>query len=155
MLFRSYQQNKTAKSKAEIQQMILDVLRSIRFENETGYYFAIRMDGMVMLNTNKPELEGKNLLGLKDTHGKSFIKEMIKIASQSDEGFDEYYWVKPGVVRLKDFDKRDLFKIITFNARLYPVVFIKALTGLSPNFNHFFDKTFTMCILQTQQIFSF
>jgi len=105
-----YQQNKTIKSKAEIQQMILDVLRSIRFENETGYYFAIRMDGMVMLNTNKPELEGKNLLGLQDTHGKSFIKEMIKIGRQSGEGFDEYYWVKPGVEG-NDFKKISFIKI--------------------------------------------
>jgi len=88
----------------------LDVLRSIRFENETGYYFAIRMDGMVMLNTNKPELEGKNLLGLQDTHGKSFIKGMIKIGRQSGEGFDEYYWVKPGVEG-NDFKKISFIKI--------------------------------------------
>jgi two-component system cell cycle sensor histidine kinase/response regulator CckA len=92
-----YQKNKNAKNKAEIQQKILDVLRSIRFENETGYYFAIRMDGMVMLNANRPELERKNLLDLQDTHGKNFIKELIKIARQSGEGFDKYYWVKPGV----------------------------------------------------------
>jgi len=105
-----YQQNKTTKSEAEIQQMILDVLRSIRFENETGYYFAIRMDGMVMLNANKPELEGKNLLGLQDTHGKKFIEEMIKVAKQSGEGFDEYYWVKPGVEG-NNFKKISFIKI--------------------------------------------
>ncbi|MBU0988273.1 MAG: cache domain-containing protein [Proteobacteria bacterium] len=39
-----YQQNKTAKSKAEIQQMILDALRPIRFEYGKGYYFATRLD---------------------------------------------------------------------------------------------------------------
>jgi signal transduction histidine kinase len=105
-----YQQNNPAKSEAEIQQMILGVLRSIRFENETGYYFAIRMDGMVMLNANKPELEGKSLLNLQDTHGKNFIEEIIKIAKQSGEGFDEYYWVKPSVEG-NNFKKISFIKI--------------------------------------------
>ena len=105
-----YQQYKTVKSKYEIQQMILNVLRSMRFENETGYYFVIRPDGLVMLNTNKPELEGKNLMSRQDTNGKSFIREMIKIARQSGEGFDEYYWAKPGVEGA-GFKKKSFIKV--------------------------------------------
>ena len=35
-----YQQNKTAKSTAEIEQIILDALRPIRFEHGKGYFFA-------------------------------------------------------------------------------------------------------------------
>ncbi len=105
-----YQKNKSAKNKADIGKMILGILRSIRFENKTGYYFVIRTDGMVMLNANKPELEGKNLLDLRDTHGKYFIKKMIGIGRQAGEGFDEYYWVKPGVEG-NNFKKISFIKI--------------------------------------------
>ncbi len=105
-----YQKNKNNKTQAEIQQLILDVLRSIRFENKTGYYFAIRMDGLIMLNANKPELETKNLLNLQDAHGKKFIKEMIDTAGQSGEGFSEYYWLKPGT-ESGNFKKISFIKI--------------------------------------------
>ncbi len=90
-----YQQNKSGKTDTEIQRMILDALRPIRFEHGSGYFFAIRLDGVVMLNANKPELESKNLLGLQDIHGQYFIKEMIEMARRSHEGFCEYYWAKP------------------------------------------------------------
>lgn len=106
-----YQQNKTTKSKAEIQQMILDALRPIRFEKGIGYYFAIRQDGLVVLNANKPDLERKNLLDLQDANGQSFIKEMIKIGKQSGEGFCEYHWAKPGVEEGKVFKKISFIKI--------------------------------------------
>jgi len=105
-----YQLNNTTKNETEIQQMIIDAIRPIRFEKGTGYYFVIRLDGMVMLNTNKSELEGKNLLSLQDTYGKNFIREMIKIAKQSGEGFDGYYWAKPDMEGV-DFKKISFIKI--------------------------------------------
>ncbi len=105
-----YRQNKSDKSKKKIEHMILDVLRSIRFERKSGYYFAIRMNGLITLNANKPELEGKNLLGLRDSHGRYFIRKMVKTAKQSGEGFCEYYWAKPGR-KGKDFKKISFVKI--------------------------------------------
>ncbi len=105
-----YRQNRSAKNKKEIEHMILDVLRSIRFERKSGYYFAIHLNGLVALNANKPELEGKNLLGLRDSHGRYFIKKMVETAGQSGEGFCEYYWAKPGR-KGKDFKKISFVKI--------------------------------------------
>ena len=90
-----YQQNKTAKSEAEIQQMILDALRPIRFEHGSGYYFATRLDGVELLFADKPEMEGLNLLDVQDTRGRYVIKDTIEIAKQSGEGFYEYHWTKP------------------------------------------------------------
>jgi len=104
-----YQQNKADKTDTEIQQMILDALRPIRFANGSGYFFVIRLDGFVTLNANKPELESKNLLGLQDIHGQYFIKEMIGVAQKSDEGFCEYYWAKPGA-QGKGFKKISFIK---------------------------------------------
>ena len=108
-----YQQNKSGKTDTEIQRMILDALRPIRFEHGSGYFFAIRLDGVVMLNANKPELEGKNLLDLQDIHGQYFIKEMIGVARKFNQGFCEYYWAKPGV-------QGESFKKISFIKNLAP-----------------------------------
>ena len=104
-----YQQNKTAKSKDEIQQMILDALRPIRFEDGSGYYFATRLDGVEMLFADKPKMEGLNLLDVQDTRGQYVIKDMIKIAEQSGEGFYEYHWTKPDSAG-SDFKKISFIK---------------------------------------------
>jgi len=104
-----YQHNKTAKSEAEIQQMILDALRPIRFEYGSGYYFATRLDGVEMLFADKPEMEGLNLLDVQDTRDQYVIKDMVEIAKQSGEGFYEYHWTKPDSVG-NDFKKISFIK---------------------------------------------
>ena len=104
-----YQQNKTAKSQAEIQKMILDALRPIRFEYGSGYYFATRLDGVEMLFADKPEMEGLNLLDVQDTRGQYVIKDMVAIAKRSGEGFYEYHWTKPDSVG-NDFKKISFIK---------------------------------------------
>ncbi len=92
-----YNQNKTTKTEAEIQEMILTALRPIRFENGIGYYFATRFNGIEVLFADKPEMEGLNLLNVQDVRGKYIIKDMIKIVKQDGEGFYEYHWTKPKV----------------------------------------------------------
>ncbi len=104
-----YQQNKTAKTRHEIQKMILDALRPIRFEHGSGYYFATRLDGIEILFSDKPEIEGLNLLDLQDTRGQYVIKDMIQIARQSGEGFYEYRWTKPDAAG-NDFKKISFIK---------------------------------------------
>jgi PAS domain S-box-containing protein len=90
-----YHQNKASKSESEIQKIILDALRPIRFEHGSGYYFATRFDGTEMLFADKPEMEGLNLLDVQDTRGRYVFKDMIEIAKQSGEGFYEYHGTKP------------------------------------------------------------
>ncbi len=109
-----YRQNKTAKTKAEIQKMILDALRPIRFEHGRGYYFITRMDGVEMLFADKPEMEGSNLLDIQDARGRYVVKDSIKIVKKSGEGFYECYWTKPHSIG-NDFKK------ITFIKRFKPL----------------------------------
>ncbi|MDX2479222.1 MAG: cache domain-containing protein, partial [Desulfuromusa sp.] len=90
-----YQQNKSTKSDHEIQQLIVDALRAIRFAQGTGYYFITRLDGTEILFADSPELEGSNLLDIQDVTGKYVVKDTIEIATQSGEGFYEYHWTKP------------------------------------------------------------
>lgn len=91
-----YQQNNALKSKDEVKKMILDALRNIRFENESGYYFAVGLDGTVILSVIKPELEGSNSLRIHDSHGQAIVQDMINIINLNGEGFYEYYSPKPG-----------------------------------------------------------
>ncbi len=108
-----YKQNKTIKKQTEIQAMILDALREIRFAKGIGYYFATHFDGTEILFADKPELEGKNLFTLQDTRGQFVIQDMIKIARESEEGFYEYHWTKP------DMEGND-YKKISFVKRFTP-----------------------------------
>ena len=104
-----YQQNKTSETRPKIQKMILDALRPIRFENGSGYYFATRLDGLQILFSDKPEMEGLNLLNFQDAQGQYVIKDMIEIARQPGEGFYEYYWTKPDAAG-NDFKKISFIK---------------------------------------------
>jgi len=90
-----YLKNKSLKGKREIQQMIIDALSPIRFENGGGYYFIFRLDGLAILFPSKPGLEGSSLLQVQDSHKQWLTKDMIKIIRQSGEGFYQYHWLKP------------------------------------------------------------
>ncbi len=105
-----YQRNNTIKNDTEIQQMIMDALKPIRFEQESGYYFITRMDGIEILFANKPEMEGLSLLNVKDTQGQYVVKDMIEIVEQSSEGFYEYHWTKPDAEG-NDFKKISFVKL--------------------------------------------
>ncbi|MCB9494052.1 MAG: cache domain-containing protein [Desulfobacteraceae bacterium] len=90
-----YETNKGIKTDLEIQEMIFEALRPVRFEDGKGYYFATRIDGLELLFSDRPEMEKKNLYDLKDSNGRFVIRDMIDIALKSGEGFYEYNWTKP------------------------------------------------------------
>ena len=50
-----YRKNRNIRSSAEIQQMILDTLRHVRFEHGHDYYFVVRLDGVGMFFAGKPD----------------------------------------------------------------------------------------------------
>ena len=110
-LFEKYRETK---SHEEIQQLIIEALRPIRFAGGNGYYFATSLDGVELLFADRPEMEGRNLLALRDTQGQYVIKDMIEIAISSGEGFYEYHWTKPQA------EGRD-FKKISFIKRFEPL----------------------------------
>jgi PAS domain S-box-containing protein len=90
-----YESHRHNRSGAEIKHLVKDTLGSIRFNNDRGYYFATDLHGVAALFADHPEMEGENLLGIRDTRGKHVIQDMIRIASARGEGFYEYTWTKP------------------------------------------------------------
>ena len=104
-----YEQHKDSRDKAEIQPLIIEALRPIRFAAGTGYYFATRLDGVELLFADRPAIEGVNIYDVQDPYGKHVVKDMIAIARRSGEGFYEYHWTKPGVEG-NDFKKISFVK---------------------------------------------
>jgi len=91
-----YEQNKERLSKDHVGDLIKDALRPIRFNNGRGYYFATRLDGVVQLFADRPDLEGLNLLAMRDDAGRYVIQDMIELVKQKEEGLYRYNWTKPG-----------------------------------------------------------
>ncbi|GEM_PF-4496708 len=91
-----WEKNKDIHSRSKIVSLIHDALYAASWDNGKGYYFAEDMQGTERINRNNPELEGKNLMHLRDSNGKYIMKDFFKVAKPpAGEGFSTYYWNMP------------------------------------------------------------
>lgn len=60
------------------------------------YIFVFDMKGIDLVNPGFPNLEGRDLLDLKDAQGKPLIREMFALVQTHDSGWVDYMWPKPG-----------------------------------------------------------
>jgi len=73
----------------------LDVMTQLSYGAKgDGYIFVYKYDGTNLATRPKPQLKGKNLIGLKDPSGVFIVKELIDKA-KSGGGYLEYIWAKP------------------------------------------------------------
>jgi two-component system cell cycle sensor histidine kinase/response regulator CckA len=91
-LYDNFAANKSTK---EIEHLIREALRPIRFHDGRGYYFATRLDGVEQLCAECVSLEQQNLMEFRDSQGATVIKDMVDLVQQRGEGFYEYTWAKP------------------------------------------------------------
>ncbi len=83
----------------------------IQLSDDMIYVFVNNYDGITLAHGAKPQLVGKNLLGLKDTKGKQFFLAFLNVAkSNAGSGWVEYYWQNPKTK--KDELKRTYIKKI-------------------------------------------
>lgn len=74
----------------------LQALRELRYLGQE-YLWVNDLEPRMLMHPMKPELEGKNLAGIKDPTGKALFMEMVDVARQSSgEGSVSYMWPKPG-----------------------------------------------------------
>jgi signal transduction histidine kinase len=66
------------------------------FIAKDAYIFVFDRKGIDLVNPGFPNLEGRNLLDLKDIQGKQLIREMFKVVQTSGSGWVDYMWPKPG-----------------------------------------------------------
>jgi signal transduction histidine kinase/CheY-like chemotaxis protein/nitrogen-specific signal transduction histidine kinase len=91
-----YQRYHTQKSAAEIQGMIREALRELRFSQGRGYYFIYELGGTNVLLPFSPQLEGTNLWDLKDSKGLYTIRRFNDIIVDQGAGYLRWHWYKPG-----------------------------------------------------------
>lgn len=82
-------------SREEAQSHAKSVIRSLRYE-ESEYFFINDMVPQVVMHPYKPELEGKNVAGVKDPNGKAVFVDFVNIVREKGRGFSDYLWPKPG-----------------------------------------------------------
>ena len=87
-----------------------------RFHFKDLYIFVLDMDGNVLSHGGEEALIGKNMIDLKDSAGKYFIKKFIKLMEESNDGWTEYYWrnyetqkVEMNLTYLKKFNENIFF----------------------------------------------
>lgn len=61
-----------------------------------AYIFVIDRNGVEFVNPAFPNLEGRNLLDLKDTNGKEIVREALQLVQNKEHGWIDYMWPKPG-----------------------------------------------------------
>jgi len=111
-----YKENQN-KSTEEITKMVIDSLRAVRFNENRGYFFMYKMDGTTLLLPTNKNLEGLNLLDLKDAEGNLSIKDMRDLSLSQGESFYTWWWYKPNetlsqskkIGFVKYFEPLDLF----------------------------------------------
>jgi PAS domain S-box-containing protein len=87
-----YNSCKNQLSENQIKKLIIDALRSVRFNNGSGFFYINSLTGVVQMDPENLNWEGQNKLLLKDVFGVPIIKNEIKIAKTQGEGYSNYSW---------------------------------------------------------------
>ncbi|TSK08662.1 MAG: HAMP domain-containing protein [Geobacter sp.] len=79
----------------EGQKRAKDRIRQMRYaDNE--YFWINDLNAAMIMHPIKPELDGKDQSGSKDSSGKAIFMEMANVAKSKGAGIVEYLWPKPG-----------------------------------------------------------
>lgn len=66
-----------------------------QFVKKDLYIFVIDFNGVMLAHGANKALVGKNLIELKDSNGKQFMKEMTQGAKTKGKGWQDYNWTNP------------------------------------------------------------
>ncbi len=81
---------------AEVQRLIIEALRPVRFFDGRGYFFIDDMQGKFILLPTSPDLEGTTKLDNQDDQGHYIMRGLIAAARQpAGLGFSRYRWYSP------------------------------------------------------------
>ena len=66
-----------------------------QFVKDQRYVFVLDFNGIMLAHGINEKYVGKNFLDLKDSDGKSFIREILETAKTKGSGWVEYKWYHP------------------------------------------------------------
>lgn len=87
-----YNSCKNDHSEEQIKKLIKDALRTVHFTNDCGFFYINSLNGVIEMDSEKPEWEGKSKLRVKDVYGIPIVKNEIKIVKTLGEGYTNYSW---------------------------------------------------------------
>ena len=82
-------------SKDQAQLLAAKMIEKLRYGNNE-YFWINSLDLKMVMHPTKPDLNGKDLSDMKDSTGKRLFVEMVKVVTESNEGYVDYMWPKPG-----------------------------------------------------------
>jgi len=91
-----YEIERGRRARPELERLITEALRPMRFNNGRGYFFMVGMDGVEKLYPVAPQFENQNLLDLRDDAGRYVVRDEIELLRRAAEGFVLDSWRKPG-----------------------------------------------------------
>ena len=85
----------------------------VEFNNHQGqfvkgdlYIFVVDLNGKCLAHGGNEKLVGKDVIGLKDSDGKFFIKDMVEGAKAKGSGWSDYRWTNPAT---KSIEKKSTY----------------------------------------------
>ena len=88
-------QQKGELSEAKAKEQALSIIANMRYDTN-NYFWINDFTPTMVMHPIKPQLDGKNVAGVKDPDGKALFVEMVNIIKAKGEGFVSYKWAKPG-----------------------------------------------------------
>ena len=76
------------------------IVRTTRYNNGTGYFWADMADGTNAVHIN-PAVEGTNRYNTQDEKGNYFVRDTIAAGDKPDGGFIDFYFAKSGETEAK------------------------------------------------------
>ena len=67
-----------------------------------AYVFVMDDTGEMLVNVGFPELEGENIIDLKDVDGRPFVRETLERLERADSAWVDYRWPRPGKAPTSD-----------------------------------------------------
>ena len=112
-IYNAYQ---PLKDKVEIEGMIAEALRDIRFKTKDSFFYLYDYNGHNVLNPKYPNEEDRNTLNIKDPLSNYIIKNSIELLKKDEKSFYlTYKNNKKLLVYIKRFDPLKIFIFTTIN----------------------------------------
>lgn len=90
-----YKETKGSRSVVEIEKMIKDAIRPMRYAHGRGEMFINTMDGIAVLAPRSPNIEGKSIIDFQDLNDSFVVKNEINLLKQVDLGYLNYSKASP------------------------------------------------------------
>ncbi|MFV0447336.1 MAG: cache domain-containing protein [Vibrio sp.] len=84
------------KPKTEVMKMITEALRPIRFNHDRGYFFIYDTEGISVMHSLFPHLEGHSIWNSKDIRGTLIVQEHIeRMKASGGEAYYQWWYSRP------------------------------------------------------------